>query len=92
MNRLQQWTGTILYLLFFFAIIYFLMIRPQQKQQKKRQEMLNSLKVNDGVVTIGGIHGRIIKIKENSLILRIADKVEVEFDKAAIARIKGQED
>lgn len=87
---MQQWTGTILYLLFFFAIIYFLMIRPQQKQQKKRQEMISNLKVNEAVVTIGGIHGRIIKLKDDSVVIRIADKVEVEFDKAAVGRVLGQ--
>ena len=46
----------------------FLMIRPQKKQQQKRQEMMDSLKVNDAVVTIGGIHGRIIKIKDDNVI------------------------
>lgn len=88
---MEQWTFIIGYLLFFFVLIYFLVVRPQQKQQKKRQEMLNSLKVNDSVVTIGGIHGRIVKLKDDSIILRIADKVEVEFEKEAVARIKGKE-
>lgn len=87
---MEQWIGSIFYLLFFFAIIYFLMIRPQQKQQKKRQEMLSNLKLNDNVVTIGGIHGRIVKLKDDSILLRIADKVEVEFDKGAVARVKGK--
>ena len=68
------------------------MIRPQKKQQKNRQEMISSLKINDPVVTIGGIHGRITKIKEQSLTLRVADKVEVDFDKAAIARVGGKEE
>lgn len=86
-----QWTGTIIYLLFIFGIIYFLMIRPQKKQQQKRQEMMNSLKVNDAVVTIGGIHGRITKIKDDNVTLRLADKVEVDFEKSAISRICGKE-
>lgn len=54
--------------------------------------MISSLKINDPVVTIGGIHGRITKIKEQSLTLRVADKVEVDFDKAAIARVGGKEE
>ncbi|NLC76183.1 MAG: preprotein translocase subunit YajC, partial [Clostridia bacterium] len=61
MEGLGQWGGTIIYLAVFFGIIYFLMIRPQQKQQKQRMEMLNSVKVNDRIITIGGIHGKIVK-------------------------------
>lgn len=87
---MQGWGGTIVYLGIFFAILYFLMIRPQQKQQKKRKEMLESLKVNDAIVTVGGIHGRIIKLKEDSLILRIADKVEVELQKSAVGYVLGK--
>lgn len=85
------WGTTILYLVVFFGIIYFMMIRPQQRQQKRHQEMLAKLKVNDRVVTTGGIHGRVSKIKESSLILRVAEKVEVEFEKNAIAFVAGQE-
>lgn len=87
MEGLGQWGGTILYLAIFFAIIYFLMIRPQQKQHKQRMEMLNSVKVNDRVITIGGIHGRITKMKDDMITLRIADKVEIEMEKSAIGRV-----
>jgi preprotein translocase subunit YajC len=89
---LQQWTGTILYLGVFFAIIYFLMIRPQQKQQKQRQQMLGSVKVNDLIVTIGGIHGRVLKMKDDILTIRIADKTEIEIEKSAVGRIAGREE
>jgi preprotein translocase subunit YajC len=89
---LQQWTGTILYLGVFFAIIYFLMIRPQQKQQKQRQQMLGSVKVNDRIVTIGGIHGRVLKMKDDILTIRIADKTEIEIEKSAVGRIAGREE
>lgn len=89
---MKQWGGTILYLVFLFAIMYFLMIRPQKKQQQKRQEMIDSLKVNDAVVTIGGINGKVMKIKEDKVTLRIADKVEVDFEKSAISRVLGKEE
>ncbi|MBC7345937.1 MAG: preprotein translocase subunit YajC [Clostridia bacterium] len=86
------WSASFLYLAVFFAIMYFLLIRPQQRQQKKRQEMLSKLRVNDHIVTAGGIHGRITKIKENSLIVRIADKVEIEVDKSAVAYVPAREE
>ncbi|MDN5326247.1 MAG: preprotein translocase subunit YajC [Moorella sp. (in: firmicutes)] len=88
---MQQWAVTIFYLLIFMGILYFLMIRPQQKQQKQRQAMLAGLKVDDRVVLAGGLHGRITKIKDNTLMVRIADKVEVEVDKAGVAYVPGQE-
>ncbi|MGI9860166.1 preprotein translocase subunit YajC [Moorella naiadis] len=88
---MQQWGGTIFYLVIFMGILYFLMIRPQQKQQKQRQAMLASLKVDDRVVLAGGLHGRITKIKDNTMMVRIADKVEVEVDKAGVAYVPGQE-
>ncbi|MGB9858865.1 MAG: preprotein translocase subunit YajC [Moorellaceae bacterium] len=91
MQQVQGWGLTIFYLVFFFAIFYFLVIRPQQRQQKQRQEMLSKLKVDDRVVTVGGLHGRITKIKEDTVILRIADRVEVEVNKNAIAYLPGQE-
>ena len=89
---MKQWGGTIIYLLFLFAIIYFMMIRPQKKQQKQRREMMESLKVNDSVVTIGGIHGKIVKIKDDRVTLKLADKVEVNFERSAISKIAGKEE
>ncbi|MGI6553727.1 MAG: preprotein translocase subunit YajC [Bacillota bacterium] len=89
---MQQWTGTLIYLGIFFAIIYFLMIRPQQKQQRQRQQMLDSVKVNDHIVTIGGIHGRVLKIKDDILTIRIADKTEIEIEKTAVGRILGRDE
>ncbi len=90
---MDQWMGTLIYMAIFIGILYFLMIRPQQKQQKQRQEMLNSLKVNDRVVISGGIHGRIIKFKDDlTMIVRLTDKVEIEVDKMAVSYVPGQGD
>ncbi|MHB8126289.1 MAG: preprotein translocase subunit YajC [Desulfitobacteriaceae bacterium] len=79
------------YFAVFFGIMYFLMIRPQQKQQKLRVAMLSSLRIRDKVITSGGIYGKIIKVKEKSVILQIAEKVEVEVDKAGITSIENRE-
>ncbi|WP_206812597.1 preprotein translocase subunit YajC [Paradesulfitobacterium ferrireducens] len=81
----------VLYFAVFFGIVYFLMIRPQQKQQKQRQALLSSLKVKDKVITVGGIHGKIMKVKDKSVILQIADKVEIEIAKAGIASVENRE-
>jgi len=73
-----------LYILGLFAILYFFMIRPQLQQAKKKKQLVESLQVKDEVITAGGIFGTVLKIKDNTVILRIADKVEIEILKNAI--------
>ena len=67
------------------AIFYFFMIAPQQKKQKKINAFRESLKNGDKVVTIGGIYGRIREVKDNTVILEVADGVRIKFDKSAIS-------
>lgn len=86
-----SWAGALLPFVLMFAIFYFLLIRPQQKQQRKRQEMLNSVKRGDRIVTVGGIHGEVTGVKDDVLTLRIADKVEIKINKAGVGYIKGQD-
>ena len=75
-------------------IFYFLIIRPQTKRQKELQSLIATLKTGDKVVTNSGIHGIIANVKEgNTLILKIADNVKIEIDKAAIGSVdKGTAD
>lgn len=75
-----------------FVIFYFLLIRPQQTQQKKRREMLASLKKGDRVVSIGGIYGMIKEIKDDTVVLRIADNVNIKIARAGIDRILTDEE
>ncbi|NLB17627.1 MAG: preprotein translocase subunit YajC [Syntrophomonadaceae bacterium] len=70
-----------------FVIFYFLLIRPQQAQQKKRKEMLASLQKGDRVVSIGGIFGMIKEIRDDFVVLRIADNVNIKMARAGIDRI-----
>jgi preprotein translocase subunit YajC len=76
---------------FILAIFYVIIILPMRRRQKKVQQFLQALKVNDRVVTTGGIYGVITKINERSVQLQIADKVRIELSKAAIGGYQGQE-
>lgn len=78
-------TGSIIYLVLLFAVFYFMLIRPQQQRSKKHQALMNDLKENDPVVTIGGLHGTITKIKDKTIILKVADNVKLEVLKSAVA-------
>ncbi len=62
-------TSMIIMLVAMFAIMYFVMIRPQKKRQKEEQAMRDSVEVGDEITTIGGICGRVVTTKEDSLII-----------------------
>lgn len=79
--------GTWIYLLVLVVIMYFLVIRPQQKQKKTREQMLNSLKKNDRIVTIGGIHGRITSVKEDTVNIEVAPNVVISLEKSGISHV-----
>lgn len=68
-----------------FALMYFMMIRPQKKQQKLEQEMRNNLKIGDEITTIGGIMGRIVTVKDDSLIIETgADRNKMKITRWAV--------
>ncbi|NLJ77279.1 MAG: preprotein translocase subunit YajC [Peptococcaceae bacterium] len=83
---------SLLYIVGLFAILYFLMIRPQQQRQKKHNEMVKSIKQNDKVITIGGIHGTVVRVMDRSIILEVADKVRMELLKTAVSQIVEQQE
>jgi preprotein translocase subunit YajC len=87
----DQQLFSILYIAVFILIFYFLLIRPQQKNRKKRQELLGSLNVNDRVYTAGGILGTITMVKEDSVWLKVADKVEIQVLKTGIGGLQSEE-
>ena len=74
-------------LIFIGVIFYFLLIRPQQKQRKEQQKLIEALKSGDKVVTSAGIHGLIANVKEKTVLLKVADNVKIEIDKAAVATV-----
>ena len=74
------------------VIFYFLIIRPQKKKQKEQANLISNLKTGDKVVTVGGIHGLISNVKETSVILKIADNVKIEIEKASVSTISKTSD
>lgn len=70
-----------------FVIFYFLLIRPQQKKAKQHQEMINSLKKGDRVITSGGIIGLITALDETTITLEVAEKVRIKVTRGSIAAL-----
>lgn len=83
----QRMIANILLILSLILIFYFLILRPQQKRQRQVQDMLKGVKTGDRVLTSGGIYGQVLGVKDDVVVLKIADDVKVEFAKSAIQGI-----
>ena len=70
-----------------FGFFYMLVIRPQQKKEKDKESMRASLKKNDEVVTAGGLHGRVVDVRDNLLFLEIAPNVRVKMERASVEAV-----
>lgn len=75
---------TLLPFVFIFGIFYFLVIMPQKRQKQQLQEMITQLRINDEVVTNGGIIGTIKEVRETSFIIQSAEKSFLEVGKSAV--------
>ena len=73
-------------LLLIIVVFYFFMIRPQVKRQKEVRQFRDSLANGDKVVTTGGIYGKIVEIKDATVILEIAPNVQIKVDKNGIIK------
>jgi len=67
-------------------VFFWLMHRSQKKKDRARQQMLDSIQPKDKVVTIGGIHGRVLEVKEDVFVLRVDDDVKITVSKGAVSR------
>lgn len=82
----------ILPFLLIFAVFYFLIIMPQRKRQQQLQATIASLKAGDKIITTGGIIAKIAEVRDNSLLIRTADKSILEISRAAVAGMHGEEE
>lgn len=84
LNSLLQ----LLFLPLMFGALYFIMIRPQKKRQKKEEEMRKSIQVGDDVTTIGGIVGKVVNLREDSLIIETgADRNKLRIKRWAVQSV-----
>ena len=67
-----------------FLLFYFIAIRPQRKRQKEHAEMVTNLAKGDEVVTTAGMLGKVVKIEEDYVVLKVAENVELKFQKIAV--------
>ena len=73
------------------AIMYFLMIRPESKRKKEAEQMRNAMKIGDEIITIGGICGKIVHLKDDKFVIETgAERAREEAKKAQEARAKAK--
>lgn len=88
-DNMNQLAFQIIILIVFIAAMYFLLIRPQKKKEKQITDMRNSIVVGDKIVTIGGICGKVVKTKEETIVIMVgADKVKFEIKRWAVSSIE----
>ena len=87
MAQLSSWGPIVILVLFF----YFLLYRPQKQAQKKRDAMLAALEVGDEIITLGGMHGKITALDDKSVTLRVAENVNIVFERSAISAVNTPE-
>lgn len=85
MNQPQMFS--VVWIVVLFALMWLLLIRPQQVQQRKRQQMIASVRAGDRIVTAGGIVGTVTAVRENSFLVRIADRVEIELQRSGVGYV-----
>jgi len=79
-------------MVFIFVAMYLVLIRPQQKRQKEHRELVSRLKAGDRIVTNGGIYGTIVGVKETSVMVEVADGVELDVIRSAVNTVVTEKD
>jgi preprotein translocase subunit YajC len=77
--------GSLIFLLLIIVIFYMFFIRPQMKRSKEQKKFRENLKKGDKVITIGGVHGKIVEVQETSFTIEVAENVRLRIEKTAVA-------
>ena len=84
---------TMLLMLIPFALLYFFMVRPQKKKEQAQAEMRNDISPGDRVITIGGIVGRVVNVKDDTITIETgSEKTRLKMRKAAISQREGKDE
>ena len=78
--------SSLIFIVLLIVVFWLFFIRPQSKRQKEEQKFRNELKKGDKVTTIGGFHGKVVEVKEHTIMISLAPEVTVEVEKSAIVK------
>ena len=74
-------------LILIFVVFYFLLIRPQRKKEAERKRMVAAVRKGDKVVTIGGLHGKVVQVDDASVLIEADTNVKLRIEKSALASV-----
>ena len=77
--------STIIMMVLLFVVFYFFMIRPQQKKAKDARKFRETLQKGTRIVTIGGLHGKVVEVSDKTVLVEVTDGVKLRFEKSAVA-------
>lgn len=83
----QPFWVQILPVVILFALMYFILLRPQLKKQKEHDALVQKVKGGERVIAAGGIYGVVTSVREQSVILKVAEGVKIEVQKASIMQV-----
>lgn len=84
--------GALLPLVLIVIVFWFFIIRPQRKREKEKEEMVNALEKGDSIITVGGMHGKVTKVDETSVLAQVDSQTKVRIEKEAISRVPSREE
>ncbi|MBQ7129944.1 MAG: preprotein translocase subunit YajC [Oscillospiraceae bacterium] len=85
-NATAGMSSSLIMMVAMIAIFYFMLIRPENKRKKEAEEMRSSVKTGDKIITIGGITGTVVNVKDSRIVIETgADQVRIELEKWAIS-------
>lgn len=76
----------------FIGVLYLLLIRPQQKRAKEHRQLVSNLDVGSDIVTIGGLHGRVVDLTDDTMDLEVTDDIVLRFQRSSLARVVQDDD
>jgi preprotein translocase subunit YajC len=82
----MQKYGSLFFIVLLIVVFWLFFIRPQSKKAKEEQKYRDSLQKGDKVVTIGGLHGKVVEVKETTVVISLAPNTEVEIEKSALVQ------
>jgi preprotein translocase subunit YajC len=82
----MQKYGSLFFIILLIVVFWLFFIRPQSKKAKEEQKYRESLQKGDKVVTIGGLHGKVVEVKETTVIISLSPNNEVEVEKSALVQ------
>ena len=91
-NNFRDLLPLIIFMVIMFVMFYYMVIMPARRRQKSHQILVATIKEGDEIISVGGVYGKIIKLRDESVDVEVAPGVKLKFDRRAIRRKAGEKE